>query len=186
MVREKKSALKPKRLAWGLTGSGYFLRECLAIAKDIPHCDFFLSKAAAEVLKMYKIDLKALRANVVIYPDNAASAPPVGMFYHGEYHTVVIAPATSNTVAKCVLGISDTLVTNIFAQAGKTRVPAIVLACDNEPEVDTEAPREWVTLYPRKIDLEMTEKLREMDGVHVVDTPDALATALRARLASLA
>ena len=31
-------------------------------------------------------------------------------FYYGVYHTLVVAPATSNTVAKCVYGISDTLV----------------------------------------------------------------------------
>ena len=36
--------------------------------------------------------------------DKTASAVPVGGFYHGVYHTVVVAPATSNTVAKCVLG----------------------------------------------------------------------------------
>ena len=43
------------------------------------------------------------------------------MFYHGVYHTLVMAPATSNTIAKCVAGISDNLATNVYAQAGKCR-----------------------------------------------------------------
>ena len=33
----------------------------------------------------------------------------MGTLYKNSYHTVIIAPATSNTVAKCSFGISDTL-----------------------------------------------------------------------------
>ena len=69
--------------------------------------------------------------------DKTASAVPVGMLYDDIYHTVVIAPATSNTVAKCAFGISDTLPTNMFAQAGKLGIPGIVFACDTEPVVVT-------------------------------------------------
>ena len=46
-------------------------------------------------------------------------------FYKGIYHTLVMAPTSSNTVAKCVYGISDTLATNIFAQSGKCNVNCI-------------------------------------------------------------
>ena len=72
--------------------------------------------------------------------DTTASAAPVGLFYEGVYHTLVLAPATSNTIAKCVVGISDNLATNVFAQAGKCRIPIIVFACDTAPELDTMAP----------------------------------------------
>jgi flavoprotein len=82
--------------------------------------------------------------------DKTASAVPVGMLYDDIYHTVVIAPATSNTVAKCVVGISDTLPTNMFAQAGKLGIPGIVFACDTEPVVITKSPHDWVTLRPRR------------------------------------
>ena len=105
---------------------------------------------------MYKTDLN-LPKGCQVFRDNTASAAPVAMFYHGVYHTVVVAPATSNTVAKCVVGISDTLVTNVFAQAGKCRVPAIVFACDSAPEMETEAPEGMVKVYPRPIDLENTQ-----------------------------
>jgi flavoprotein len=173
------------RLAWGLTGSGHYLRECLALARELPHVDLYLSKAAAEVLHMYGIGLDGLRKRFRIFRDTTASAAPVGLFYHSHYHTVVVAPATSNTVAKCVFGISDTLVTNIFAQAGKCRIPAIVFACDTAPQIETEAPREWVTVYPRPIDLENTERLKRFPLVQVVESFDTLRAALDRRLGEL-
>ena len=173
------------RLAWGLTGSGHYLKEALEFALELPNVDFFLTKAAAEVLHMYTHSLTELRKRARVYRDATASAAPVGLFYHGHYHSVVIAPATSNTVAKMVAGISDTLVTNIFAQAGKCRIPSIVFACDTEPEVYTEAPSEWVTLYPRRIDLDNSAKLKTFEKVDVVDSLDAMKQAVSARLAAV-
>jgi dihydromethanopterin reductase (acceptor) len=179
------------RIAWGLTGSGHFLKESLEIALAINDkhpglIDFYLSKAAAEVLHMYTIGVTELRKRARVFRDQTASAAPVGLFYHGHYHTVVIGPATSNSVAKFVVGISDTLITNIFAQAGKQRIPTIVFACDTEPVVETESPSEWVTLYPRRIDLENTERLRCFEYTTVVSTVAGLEAALVARLQALA
>ncbi len=116
-----------------------------------------------------------------IIRDKTASAVPVGAFYYGVYHTLVVAPATSNTVAKCVLGISDTLVTNVFAQAGKCRVPTIVFACDTAPELETEAPKGMVKVYPRKIDLENTTRLKSFEATLVVETLDELRNGLTRR-----
>ena len=106
---------------------------------------------------------------------------PVGLFYYGVYHTLILAPATSNTVAKCVFGISDTLVTNVFAQAGKCRVPAIVFACDTAPELETEAPKGMVKVYPRHIDLENTARLNAFEKTEVVESLEGLELALARR-----
>lgn len=176
----------PARLAWCITGSGHFLKESLDIALAQPHVDFFLSAAAAEVLNVYGFALKELRERVRIFRDNTASAPPVGLLYHGHYHTVVVAPATSNTVAKCVWGLSDTLVTNMFAQAGKVRVPSIVFACDTEPVVITESPSEWVTLYPRQVDLDNVARLRAFELTTVVCSVADLQAAVAQRVADAA
>lgn len=173
------------RLAWGLTGSGHFLKESLELAASLPDVDLFLTRAAAEVLHMYGWSLAELRQRHRVFRDNTASAAPVGLFYHGHYHTVVVAPATSNTVAKMVFGLSDTLVTNIYAQAGKCRIPSIVFACDTEPEVTTEAPGEWVTLHPRRIDLDNAERLRGFEHTEVVADVAALRTAIARRYAQL-
>lgn len=177
------------RYAWVLTGSGHYLRESLDIATGLAGVDFFLTQAAEEVLPMYGWSIARLRqalgAQGRVLRDTTASAAPVGLLYRGYYHTVVVAPATSNTVAKCVQGISDTLGTNMLAQAGKCRVPCIVFACDTEPVVVTDAPRRRVVLYPRPIDLENTERLRRFERTSVVTTPAELVAALEHRSACL-
>ena len=58
----------------------------------------------------------------------------------------------------------------MFAQAGKCRVPAIVFACDTAPELETEAPKGMVKVYPRRIDLENTERLKSFEATEVVET----------------
>ena len=170
------------RLAWAVTGSGHYLDECLEIIRDLEDVDLFYSSAGEEVLRMYGHDPKAINKQGRVYRDRAASSPPVGLFYRGDYHTLVVAPATSNTVAKMVLGLSDSLVSNVYAQAGKCGIPSIVLACDTEPEMDTPAPDRIVKVWPRKIDLEHTHKLATYEGTTVVENPEKLLSALKVRL----
>lgn len=171
-----------QRLAWALTGSGHYLRECLDIIHKLEDVDLFLSRAAAEILQQYGYTHNVGR----VFQDKTASAVPVELFYQGVYHTVVIAPTSSNTVAKMVCGISDNLVTNIFAQAGKCRVPSIVFACDTEPELESDAPRENVVkVYPRRIDLENMEKLKTFEETTVAADMVQLESAIQARLSWL-
>ena len=167
------------RLAWAVTGSGHFFDECLDYIQRLRDVDLFVSKAAAEVIRMYK---SRLPEDVRIFRDTTASAAPVGLFYEGVFHTLVVAPATSNTVAKFVYGISDTLATNVFAQAGKCRIPSIVFACDTAPELETKAPGGIVKVWPRRIDLENVEKLRTFEETRVVESMEELAEAVDARL----
>ena len=178
-------ATRRDRWAWAVTGSGHFLTEALELAFRLPQVDFFLSAAAEEVLPLYDYRLDDLKERFRVFRDKTASSVPVGMLYDDVYHTVVVAPATSNTVAKCVVGISDTLPTNMFAQAGKLGIPGIVFACDSEPVVVTKSPREWVELRPRNIDLENVARLRQIDHCRVVDSIATLEQALNARLAEL-
>jgi dihydromethanopterin reductase (acceptor) len=177
--------LRTPRLAWALTGSGHFFTESLELMSRIADLDVFVSRAAAEVIRMYRDDMKKLPSTVRVFKDTTASAAPVGLFYHGVYHTLVLAPATSNTVAKCVYGISDTLATNVFAQAGKCRVPSIVFACDTAPELETKAPDGMVKVYPRRVDLDNTERLKSLEDTQVVESLADLEGALRARFECL-
>ncbi len=135
---------------------------------------------------MYGIRLESLRERFRIFRDKSVSSVPVGTLYEEHYHTLVVAPATSNTVAKCALGISDTLPTNMFAQAGKLGIASFVFACDTEPVVVTRAPHDWVTLRPRRIEFENVERLRAFDHCIVLRSPEELEAALTARLAELA
>ncbi len=178
--------MQPPRLAWAITGSGHYIEECLEFMLTLDNIDLYLSLAGEEVLKMYGINLTDIKNKLPVYRDKAASAPPVGLFYKNYYHTFVMAPATSNTVAKCVLGIADSLVTNLYAQAGKCRVESIVYPCDVAPAIETTAPgKKKVMVYPRPIDLEATDKLRTFPYTQVVDSVDALKIAVTNRLASL-
>lgn len=173
------------RFAWSITGSGHFLEESLELARALPNVDLFLSRAGEEVLALYDIRLETLRQHFRVFRDKTASAVPVGMLYSHHYHTAVIAPATSNTVAKCAFGLSDTLPTNIFAQAGKLGIPGIVFACDTEPVVVTRSPHGWVKLHPRNIELENVERLRALDHCRVACSVEALRAALDLRLQEL-
>jgi len=172
------------RWGWALTGSGHFFTECLTLIRMLPAVDLFVSRAAAEVVRMYKQQFE-LPASARLFRDTTASAAPVGRFYYGDYHTLVLAPATSNTVAKCVYGISDNLATNVFAQAGKCRVPTIVFACDTAPELETHAPAGMVKVYPRRIDLENTDRLKCFEATTVVETLSALEAAVFQRRCEL-
>jgi dihydromethanopterin reductase (acceptor) len=172
--------IKKPRWGWALTGSGHFFKECLAIVRELEDVDLFVTRAAAEVIRMYRQDFD-LPKSMRIIRDTTASAAPVGAFYYGTYHTLVLAPATSNTVAKCVYGISDTLATNVFAQAGKCKVFSIVFACDTAPELETEAPKGMVKVYPRQIDLDNTAQLKSFKDVVVVETLAELGSELSRR-----
>jgi dihydromethanopterin reductase (acceptor) len=162
-----------KRIAWAITGAGHLLRQCADFLLTYENLDLFLSRAAEEVIRMYRLK-SIIEGRRVIY-DRAASAPVVGQLARGTYGVLIIAPATSNSVAKFVYGISDSLVSNMFAQAGKSQVPIIVLPTDLAPEMDTEIPSgKIIKVYPRPVDLENTEKLRGFPGVTVVTSLEEL------------
>ena len=141
----------------------------------LENVDLYLSKAGEEVLKWYDYDLSIFKKNKIkIFKDVTASASPVSLLYESVYKLVVISPATSNTIALMAQGISDTLVTNMFAQAGKCEVKSLVFACDTEPVVITQAPKKLVTLYPRDIDLKNYRALKKFKNVIVVDNVKSL------------
>lgn len=172
-----------QRLAWAITGSGHYLRESLAILHTLENVDIFLSRAAQEIIQQYGFQEQLIKTGHRVYQDKTASSVPVELFYQGKYHTLVIAPATSNTIAKMAYGFSDSLVTNLYAQAGKTRVHSIVFACDTAPELESEAPRDnMVKVYPRSIDLENVAKLSAFEATTVVADMLGLTEAIQARL----
>ena len=175
-----------KRLAWAITGSGHYLRESLAILASLQDVDVFLSSAAAEIIKQYGFQAQLDATGHRVFQDKTASSVPVEFFYEGKYHTLVISPVTSNTIAKMAYGISDSLVTNLYAQAGKTRVPSIVFACDTAPEVESEAPKEnMVMVYPREIDLDNIQKIAQFEATEIVASIEALQVAVDLKLQSL-
>jgi flavoprotein len=161
------------RLAWGITGAGHFLSDCANLILDQPDVDLFLSRAAEEVVRMYSLEEHLLRGSQRLFRESRsrASAPQVARFFRGDYDWLIVAPATGNTVAKFAHGIADTLISNLFAQAGKCRVPIIVLPTDVKPEIDSPGPKGGlVRVFPRPVDLEAVDHLRSFPGVTVVSS----------------
>ncbi len=168
-----------KRIAWAITGAGHALEECVELLLKYENVDIFLSRAAEEVLGMYNLNARINVPKLRIYRETKASSPLVVRLFGGAYCVLVVAPTTSNSVAKFVYGISDTLVTNLFAQAGKSQVPVIVYPTDLAPEMDSFGPKgESIKIYPRPIDLENTRKLRAFAGVKVVSDREELMQCL--------
>ena len=126
-------------VAWAITGGGSFIRELARGFLELKRrlgvkITVFASKWGYEVARIYGV----ARLLDLISPGNYLEELFVGDngFYHlgrfsmGVYRVLVVAPATSNTVAKIAYGIADTLPTAVFAQATKTGTPVIVLPTD--------------------------------------------------------
>ena len=175
--------MEDKRIAWAITGAGHALGECIEVLLNCGRADLFLSRAAEEVLAVYGLAARLHPPLIRVYRDEGASAPAACRFGSGLYSVLVVAPATANSVAKFVHGISDTLVTNLFAQAGKARIPVVVYPTDLEPEMDSCGPRgEQIKVYPRPVDLENTRGISEFDGVKVARNREELEQCLAAFL----
>lgn len=167
-------------LAWCLTGAGHWLSQSLDLALARDDVDFFLSRAAEEVLALYGLEKRLARRPLFL--DRQASSPLSGRLARGDYGSLVVAPATSNSVAKFVLGLSDSLVTTLFAQAGKSRVPVVVLPTDTESVMESLDPKgRPVVVRPRSLDLAYVERLAAFPGVTVLTSPEALAAWLERR-----
>ncbi|MEJ2271364.1 MAG: flavoprotein [Candidatus Bathyarchaeota archaeon] len=129
---------KKKRVAWGITGSGDRLIEVFEVMKQIRKqyqdrvkITVYLSKSGDQVVKLYHLfnELKEnFEKNRV---ERDSNVPSLALqLQSGKIEFLLIAPATSNTVAKLANGISDTLLTNSAIMALKAFVPVYVMPCD--------------------------------------------------------
>lgn len=167
------------KLCWVVTGAGHFLREVVELLPPGPHVDVYLTRAAIEVVSRYHVRERIECADRNIFRESDHSFGAIIQFSMGRYDALVIAPATSNTVAKCALGIADSLASAFFAQAGKSGVPAIVLPTDVETSVVSVTPSgNSIPIVPRPVDLRHAEALARFPGVTVAKSPEELAALL--------
>jgi len=138
------------RIGWAFTGAGHLLKESVEAMEELAKyydITVFLSHAAEEVLKMYGLYERVTAVTGGRYRELATDAdqrfsyPISGRLSLGKYDLLIVSPATANTVAKIVYGISDTLVTNAVAQAGKGKVKTLIVPVDmEEGDIDTVLP----------------------------------------------
>ena len=185
----KKNKEKKKKVAWGISGSGDLLIEIFETMKKISkeydsvaEIRPYLSKAADKVVKWYKLG-KVLRENFDKVSVEIDSNSPflAGQLQLRKFEFLLIAPATSTTVAKISVGIGDTLLANSAIMALKTFVPVYVKPSDfKEGVMVTKLPKgKDLKIRVRKEDVEHVDRLRRMDGVHILEKPEEIHEVFR-------
>lgn len=181
MAQEKTK--KPK-VAWGITGAGDKIAEYIKIMKDLKEeyknavdIHVFISKAGTTVLKYYKVmdELKNSFPKVMVESDSN-SPFLAGWLQIRKYDFLLVAPATSNSVAKIVNGIGDTLLTNSAIMSLKAFVPVYMAPTDyREGLTSTKLPNgKEMKLRVRKEEADQTRKLEQMGGMHVLEDPQKI------------
>jgi len=176
--------VKKRKVAWGITGAGDEIAEILEVMKDLKkqsegvvEIDVYVSKAADTVLKFYKLvdDLKENFPKVQVEL-NSNSPFLAAWLQMRKYELLLIAPASSTTVAKIVNGIGDTLITNSAIMSLKAFVPVYILPTDfKESIIYTKLPNgKEMKLRVRKEDADQVRKLERMEDVHVLENPQKM------------
>jgi archaeoflavoprotein AfpA len=176
--------VKKLKVAWGITGAGDKIAEILEVMKDlkkqsedIVQIDVYLSKAAETMLKFYRLD-EELNKNFtkVTVESNANSPFLAGMMQSHKYEFLLIMPASSNTVAKIVNSISDTLITNAALMSLKAFMPVWIMPVDyKEAIIYTKLPNgKEMKLRVRKEEAEQVRKLEATEDVLVFENPQKL------------
>jgi flavoprotein len=118
-----------KKIAWGITGAGDKILKTLEIMKKIKEqyqdrveIEVYVSKSGDQVIKYYGIsnDLETHFDNIWV-EINANSPFLAGNIQLNKYAFFIIAPASSNTVAKISLRMGDTLISNAAIMGQKNR-----------------------------------------------------------------
>ena len=174
-----KDIQRKRRIAWGITGRGHRLTEIVGIMKKLKEqyqqsvkISVYLSEAGDQVVKYYQL-IAFLHENFKSVRVETDSNTPflAGALQLGTFDFLMIAPTTSNTVAKIAMGIAGSLISNSAIMALKAFVPVYIQPSDYEIGVTiTKLPsgRE-LRLRMRREDVVHVKKLVTMDGVSVLE-----------------
>jgi archaeoflavoprotein AfpA len=162
---------KRRRVAWGITGSGEKIEETVEIMEEMKEkyrkefdIRVYVSKAGDQVLKYYNLSNTLETMFDKTWTEINANAPFLaGQIQMGNFEFLLLAPATSNTVAKISLRIADTLLTNAAIMGQKTSTPIYVMPTDFREGITT-------TKLPNGRDLEL--KITHEDAQHVKNLQD--------------
>lgn len=175
------------KIAWGITGSGDYMRETLDLMKEISEeyevrIDVFLSREAEIVLKFYRYMREVTENFEKVWTERGPNIPFLsGKLQIGKYKLFMICPATANTAAKMAHGIADSLITNSAAQAMKVDVPVYIFPVDQNPgEVVTKLPDgSDLKIRIRDVDVKNVEILKDMRGITVLETIDDIESIMK-------
>ena len=155
----------------------------MGLAKDSSlKITVIVSKAGEQVLRLYKLwDTLKHAFDKVLVETNSNVPFIAGPLQVGKYDVLVVAPLTANSTAKIAHGIADTLITNAVAQTLKGSTPVILYPVDqsNKPVKTVGPDGVKFTITPRQIDLENVDRLQDMNGVVILDSPAQMVQTIR-------
>jgi archaeoflavoprotein AfpA len=176
--------VKKRKVAWGITGAGDKIADFIKVMKEIQkeyadtvEIQVFLSKAADIVLKYYNLETDLKQNFQKVSVELNSNAPFLAAWMQmRKYEFLLIAPATSNTVAKIANSIGDTLLTNAAIMSFKAFVPVYIAPTDyKEGTVYTKLPNgKEMKLRVRKEEVEQVKKLERMEDIFVLEGPQKI------------
>jgi archaeoflavoprotein AfpA len=180
-MSQEKSEVKKRKVAWGITGAGDRIAEYVQILKELQkeyepsvEIQVFASKAGEVVLKFYGLESEVKQSFPKYIVEMNANSPFLAAWMQmHKYEFLLIAPASSNTVAKIAYGIGDTMLTNAASMALKAFAPVYVVPVDYEEKtLVTKLPNgKDMKLRIRKEDAENVRRLELMEDMHVLSDP---------------
>jgi archaeoflavoprotein AfpA len=180
----EKVEVKKRKVAWGISGAGDKIAEYIEVMKQVKkryedrvEIQVFISKGAETVLKYYGLENEVKQNFAKVTVEVNSNSPFLAAWMQmNKFEFLLIAPASSNTVAKIAYGIGDTMLTNAASMSLKAFVPVYVVPSDfEEKTVSTTLPNgKEMKLRIRKEDAENTRKLERMDGMTVLESPQKI------------
>ncbi|WXG44560.1 MAG: archaeoflavoprotein AfpA [Promethearchaeati archaeon SRVP18_Atabeyarchaeia-1] len=188
-MNEGKKRMDRRKVAWGITGSGEKLPETVNVMKvvkqefeDRVDLRVYASKAGDQVLKYYKLT-QYVEGNFgrVWVEINSNSPFLAGQLQSGKFEFLVIAPTTSNTVAKIAVGLGDSMLSNSAIMSLKASVPVYLMPSDQlEGTLSTILPSgKSLLLKIRKEDADNVRKLAAMESMHILEKPEDILHVFR-------
>jgi len=176
--------VKKLKVAWGITGAGDKIAEIVEVMKELKKqsenvvdIDVYISKAADTMLKFYRLDEEVKKSFGKVMVEVNANSPFLAAWVQsGKYEFLLIAPCSSNSVAKIVNSISDTMLTNAALMALKAYKQVYILPTDyKESVVSTILPNgKEMKLRVRKEEADQVRRLEKMDGMHTFESPQKM------------
>jgi archaeoflavoprotein AfpA len=183
-MTEEKTQIKKRKVAWGITGAGDKIADFIEVMKEIQkeyadtvEIQVFVSKAADLVLKYYNLEADLKQNFQKVSVELNSNAPFLAAWMQmRKYEFLLIAPATSNTVAKIANSIGDTLLTNAAIMSLKAFVPVYIAPTDyREGTVYTKLPNgKEMKLRVRKEEVAQVKKLERMEDIFVLEGPQKI------------
>ena len=178
---------KKIKIAWGITGAGDKIAEIIETMKQLQNetagrveFDVYISKNGETMLKFYNLLEEVKKSFSKVFVEQSSNLPFLaGMVQGQKYAFLLVMPASSNTVAKIVNSISDTLLTNAALMALKAFVPVWIMPVDfKESIIYTKLPNgKDLKLRVRKEEAEQVRKLMTTEDVRVFEDPASVKAA---------